>query len=72
MNEYQAESQAERDAEERHTMELEARKFNLMDRVRAPEGYLGNVTGYGEGHLNIRVTFRSRSAWYNDAELTGV
>jgi hypothetical protein len=47
-------------------------RLTLLQKVRTPEGDIGHVTGYDEGRLNIRVTFNSRSAWYNDAELAAV
>jgi hypothetical protein len=73
MNEFQAESQQDRDAEERHIEEgTQHPKFKLMELVRTLEGYVGHVTGYDEGYLNIKVAFRNHSLWYSDVELTSV
>jgi hypothetical protein len=47
-------------------------RFALMQKVQTSEGYIGHITGYDEGYLNILVTFNHRSAWYNDAELRSV
>ena len=55
-----------------HMERRTARKFNLVQQVRTPEGYVGHITGYDDGRLNIKVTFEHHSLWYNEDELTAV